>query len=317
MNRQSGTLIGILAGIASGLMAIAALRAGTAALAMIFAAPIPVYLASLGWGTAAGFIAAALAAASGMVIGGLNSVIVTAALMFVPAAWVGHIANLGQRTPDGNMIWFPLEKVFFHLLVAVAAGVIVMGFVLRYDTATLQEMMVEMLRDLVASSQQPMAVTEEGMVRSAHLYASLIPLLVPMIWLNVHVTVFYLAAVLARRSGRMIRPRDDIPVTANLPFAAFGLPLAGILGMAAAPSPIYEIGAVLAGTGIGAFALVGLAELHLRSLGRPGRSVTLFVTYLLLFLFTLPILIFAVMGLVRSWRRRAPPAIAGGNSSNQ
>jgi hypothetical protein len=316
MNRLSGTIIGILAGIASGLMAIAALRAGTAALAMMFAAPIPVYLASLGWGTAAGFVAAALAAASGMIIGGVKSIVVTAALMFLPAAWVGHLANLGQRGADGTLIWFPLEKVFFHLAVAVIAGILVMGFVLRYDTAALQQMMLDMMKELASSGRQSPAVTEEGMARSARLYAALIPFLVPMIWLIIHVVIFYLAALIARRSGRLARPRDDIPATANLPFAATGIPLAGIVGMIFSTSPFYEIGAVMAGVGTGAFALVGLAELHLRSMGRPGRNLMLFATYLLLFLFTLPIVILAIMGILRSWRRRMPPmppATTGGN----
>ena len=63
MNRQSGIVIGLIAGVAAGLMAAAALRAGSAALIMLLAAPVAVYLASLGWGTLSGFIAATIAAA--------------------------------------------------------------------------------------------------------------------------------------------------------------------------------------------------------------------------------------------------------------
>jgi hypothetical protein len=75
-----------------------------------------------------------------------------------------------------------------------------------------------------------------------------------------------------------------------------------------APSPVYEIAAVFAGSGIAGFALVGLADLHFRSRGRAGRGLLLFGAYFLLFVFSVPLLLFAVAGMFRSWRSGASGA---------
>lgn len=316
MNRRSGILIGILAGIAAGLMAVAALGAGTAALVMMFAAPVAVYIASLGWGTTAGLIAAVIGSAASTLAGNANGAIIVGALLFVPAAWAGHLANLGQRDAGGGMLWYPLDRILIRLMAAVAAGIIVAGIVLGYNTASLETTLLEMLRELIRSGGDGGQIDEEALARNARLYAGFIPLVVPAIWLCLHVAVFYISAVIAARSGRMARPRDDIPSAANLPFEAVGWPLAGIVGMMVAPSPLYEVAAVLAGTGIAGFSLIGLAELHLTSRGRPGRGLLLLAAYLLIVLFSLPILIFAVMGVMRAWRARArpplPPSTTGG-----
>lgn len=61
---NNAILIGLLAGLAAGLMVAAGLTAASAgaagaAVLLILVSPAPVYIASLGWGTSAGIAAAA------------------------------------------------------------------------------------------------------------------------------------------------------------------------------------------------------------------------------------------------------------------
>src|SRR5690606_23808885 len=100
-------------------------------------------------------------------------------------------------------------------------------------------------------------VDKAAVERSARFYTALMPMAIGMLWLFLHVGVLYLSALIVRASGRMARPRDDIPAQANLPAQLAPLPVLSIVIMAIAPTPLYEASAVLAGATIGGFALVG------------------------------------------------------------
>ena len=54
MTKLSGKFIGLLAGIAAGLLAVAALSSGLSSAVLILLTPITIYIASMGWGTVAG-----------------------------------------------------------------------------------------------------------------------------------------------------------------------------------------------------------------------------------------------------------------------
>ncbi len=307
MNRQYGTIIGILAGLAAGLMIVAAFRSVTAALPMLFAAPIAIYIASLGWGTVAGFLAA-IVGAGGAMVAGTQVGLFAALLMFLPAAWIGHLANLAQPSEDGkSIIWYPLERMLAHLMATVAAGFIIAGIALGFNSAEIERGMVALLKEFVQAGDGTQAINEDNLEDSAKVYAALLPLIMPAMWLIMHVAVLNISASISRLSGKIARPRDDIPATANLPASMIAWPLAGLAGMFITASPIYEIASVVAGTGLAAFALTGLAEFHYNTRGRPGRGLLLFTTYLLIFMFTIPLLIFAVIGMVRAWRRNSAP----------
>ncbi|MGI9400788.1 MAG: hypothetical protein ACR2O0_06005 [Rhizobiaceae bacterium] len=317
MNRNFGAIIGILAGLAAGLMIVAAFRSVTAALPMLFAAPIAIYIASLGWGTVAGFLAAIVGAAGAMV-GGTKIALFSALLMFLPAAWAGHLANLAQPSADGkSVIWYPLEGILVRLMASIAAGFIIAGFALGFDSTEIEKGMAALLKEFVKAGEGAQAINEENLEESAKLYAALLPLIMPAIWLIMHVAVFNISAGISRLSGKIARPKDDIPATANLPAAMIAWPLGGIAGMFITASPIYEIAAVFAGTGLAAFALTGLAEFHYNTRGKPGRGLLLFSTYLLIFMFTIPLFIFAILGMVRAWRRNnAPPGMTSTGSGS-
>ncbi len=105
MNKQTVYAIAIGAGIAAGLMAIAGLRPSAFSLPLFIGAPFAVYVASLGWGTASGVIAAVVATGAALLWHGPAAAAVTAGLLFAPAALAGHLANLARPAPNGTRAW--------------------------------------------------------------------------------------------------------------------------------------------------------------------------------------------------------------------
>lgn len=304
-------LVGILAGLAAGLMMLAAYGAGVASIPFLFAAPASIYIASMGWGTVSGFIAALVAAGIILAIGTPGGAIVSSALLFIPAAWTGHLANLGQQGARG-MIWYPLSGILFQLMLLVAAGFIITGLVTNYSSGTVTPLFVELFKELGGPGQP---VSDELLVERAELYAALIPLVLPAMWLMMHVLVAWLSAMVARRSGLMPRPQDDIPASANLPLPGFVFLAAGLGGAVFLNGPLAMAGSVLLGTGLAGYALVGLADLHLRTRGRGGRQFILAIVYAMILLFSLPLLFFSATGALRSLAMNQNTSPNGGNDN--
>lgn len=299
----------LLAGAAGGLMAIAGIGAGMLGFLLLLAAPMSIYITALGWGPVAGFVAAGIATAISSYDGSISSVVSTGTLLFLPAAWAGHLANLARPAPDGHgMVWYPLSSILVRLMLALVAGFILTGWMSGLSAARFATVLTELMRALVERNPELQPANEADIARAAMLYAALLPLVMPTLWLLLHVLVFHGAAAITRQSGRLARPADDIAATAGLPIEALVIPVAGIAAMFALPSPGYDIGALLTGIGIAGFGLIGLAELHLVTRGRQGRGLLLFVTYLLLILFTvMPLAFLAVWGAIRVLRRRPTP----------
>jgi hypothetical protein len=303
MNRQTAYAIALGAGIAAGLMALAGLRPSAISLPLLIAAPLPVYVASLGWGTTAGIIAAIVATAAGLLWHGVAAAAVTAGLLFAPAALAGHLANLAQPDPQGKgLIWFPLSGILLRLMGSIGVGFVIAGIALGYEANDVTAAFVGLFREVLTADPGAEIPSEEMLVQSARTYAAMLPAVVPAMWLMAHVLVMHIAAVITARSGLLARPPEDIAANMRLPSAALAVPALGLAGMMMLPSPGYEISAIAAGVGIAAFALSGIAELHVVTRGRPSRGIVLFFAWLTLVVFGFPVFVFAAMGVARSLR---------------
>ena len=322
MFKQRTLAIAIIAGLAAGLMALAGLRPSPIAMALLIAAPAAIYIASLGWGNLAGVVAAAIAASAALAWHGAPGFVIAGGLLFFPAALAGHLANLGQPDAAGKaMIWFPLSGILLALMAAIGIAFVVAGFALDYQPAAVSIAFKALFKELIAANAGLEVPPEAMLEQSAAAYTKMLPAVIPGVWLLVHVLVMHFSAMITARSGLLARPAEDIAANTRLPAAALVIPLAGLAGMAILASPFAEICAVAAGIGIAGFALTGIAELHLKTRGWPGRAATLFFAYFLLIVFGLPAIIFAIMGAARSLRNpvqnRPPsaPADRGNNAS--
>ncbi|WP_061932728.1 DUF2232 domain-containing protein [Aureimonas sp. AU22] len=285
--------IGLVAGMAAALLFAGLITQSPGAVVLALAAPVPIMIASLGWGSRAGFIAAgtsavAIAAFMGSLLSGVTMLLGSA----LPAAVIGHMAGLARPRDDGTTLdWYPLSRLLFALLVIAAVTCVVLGVLLGYDPAGLEAAVTHAL-----SSQPDSPISDPQQVQSfVRLVVAAIPFVQPMLTVLTLVACLYVSGAITRLSGRLPRPKDDIPATTTLPKAA--LPLFA-LGLAASflPGMAGTLGAVLAGAFGTGFTLVGLATMHRRTRQRPARGLILFSAYGAIFLLTFPLLAFLVLG---------------------
>ncbi|ALN73656.1 hypothetical protein M673_13085 [Aureimonas sp. AU20] len=304
-------LIGLLAGLASALLFAGLVTHALSAVGLAFVAPVPILIASLGWGSTAGFVAAL--SAFGAVAGALGSVYAGLSILLsvgLPAAILGHIAGLAQpiEAPAGwkdkgpALLWFPLSRILFATCLLAALGCLAMGWLIGYDPSDLAPAVAQALSSEAASSVPP-----EQLAELARFVVNVIPYAQPAFLVLTLVVCLFVSAAIVRASGRLPRPKDDIPASAGLPrmalFAfAFALALCFTGGSAAL------VGAVFTGALGCAFTLVGLAVMHRRSRGRAARGLLLFTAYAAIVLLSIPLLAFLALGLFETAKSPAQAA---------
>lgn len=316
MKPTSGSLlIGVLAGLATALLSISAGEPTALSLLLFAAATLPILIASTGWSNAAGFIAAGVA---GVVVSAILSPL--AALSFfattlAPAAWIGHLANLSRPAeelggPKDALAWYPLSDIMLQLCLLVVAGLIVVGVSLGYGEAMIADV-VDQFFAVMRESNAEFQPSDADRGTYVAFFLTALPVIQGALWVLILFTALYLALAIVRASGRGRRPKDDIPTSLRMSRASlyiFGLGLLlTFLGGAAA-----LVGALVCGAMGAGFTLAGFAVFHSRTRGRPWRWLALWSGYLAVFLFTLPVLLFLVIGMVETARavpvtRAGPP----------
>lgn len=312
--RPNALLIGVLAGAAAALLFAGLVLQSTGAIGLAFLAPIPIFLASLGWGSAAGFVAAvsatvATAAVTGSLLAGLTILLPVA----LPAAVIGHLAGLarpvdgGPVGPNGEptLDWYPLPRILFAIALSGALSCLAIGAMIGYDPDALRPEIAEAFglhAETAGSSLDPSQVEAW-----AEFIIQAIPFVQPALVVMVLVGCLFVSAAIARASGRLPRPRDDIPSSAGLPRAALGIFGAALL-VSFLDGPLGLVAAVFVGAFAVTFTLVGLAAMHRRTRGRAGRGLVLFTAYAGIVLLSFPLLAFLVLGLFDTARSPARPA---------
>ncbi|MBP0614150.1 hypothetical protein [Jiella mangrovi] len=312
----SKLLIAAAAGAASALLFVGLVFQSGSAVTLALAAPIPIFIASLGWGSVAGLIAAIVAAGVVVAISGLFS---GGVLLFVsmslPAAIAGHLAGLAKPAaepettlpaPAGaqpGLEWYPPERILFAIALMSAAACIGLGWYLGYDVATLKPEIMDALRQSNSTGQ----INDVEIDAVASLLLSLVPLVQPAILTLILAVGLYLGAWVTRVSDRLPRPRDDLPTSLHLPPIALAVFAVGLAGSFLS-GPAEQVALVLCGAFGMAFTFVGLARLHARTRGRSNRGLLLFVSYAAITILSFPLFVFTCLGVYDTVRRmRAGP----------
>ncbi|MEX6505554.1 hypothetical protein [Jiella sp. M17.18] len=315
-------LIAAVSGVASALLFAGLVMQSGTAFSLALAAPIPIAIASLGWGSLSGLISALV---SGLFIylltGSASSALLLFAAMTGPTAAAGYLAGLARpsaapqppaapspwpaRQPvhSGPVLdWYPLERIFLILVLLVVAACLFLGWLLGYDPDTLRPMIADALSQGGSGAETASRAQIEEIAR---LVVGLVPFVQPAVLTITLVIGLYLGAVIVRISGRLPRPKDDLPTMGRLPavsLAVFALALAGsFFG-----GTFGLIADVFVGAFGAAFMLVGLAALHKRTRGRPGRAIVLVVSYAAILLLSFPAFVFLLVGIYETWRGRTP-----------
>ncbi|MGB7288398.1 MAG: DUF2232 domain-containing protein [Salaquimonas sp.] len=316
MKNNQSIIVGVLAGIAAGLMVLAAFKAGVLAIVLFFAAPAAVYIASMGWGSLAGIIAAVTGASLAAGAGDNSIAGLALVLLFAPAAYVGHLVNLGQRDENGNIIWFPLSDILLRLMAILAIGFVLIGALSGYTQELAAAAIVELMKQIASTNPELPQLNDELLLDRANLYAGIIPAMLPCMWLLLHVVTAFISANITRRSGLLARAPEDVAASVSLPFQASVFLAVGLAGMFLFTGALKLVGGVSLGIGIAGYALIGLAAMHFRTRPLQSRGLLLAIAYGSIILFSLPLLVFTFIGLLRSLQTNQPNSGSNNGSGN-
>lgn len=319
--KPQAIIIGLVAGAAAALLFAGLILQSPTALVLSLATPIPIFIASLGWGSIAGLLAAIV---SGFAITALTgtaaSALILVATMTLPAAVIGHLAGLARQSdraaepvaaaPSATgaplLDWYPLPRILFAIAAIATVACLFVGWLVGYDTAEIGASIGDALSAQLATNGADPAMQAE--IRSlAGFMVKIVPFVQPALLTIILVACLHLSGLITRASGRLPRPRDDIPATAGLPRGAVAIFGIAILGTFLS-GPAATIAAVFAGTFGAAFTLVGLASFHRRTRGRAARGFLLFAAYTAIIFLSFPLIAATILGLSETMRRPAEPA---------
>lgn len=280
-------LIGIAAGLTSALLYLAIITGSPLAALLFYAAPLPIIIVTLGWGTITGAVAAPAGTAAILI--GLSGELALFffALSAAPSTFLAHLGTLWRSTdPDDPKVreYYPIGRLIIWTAVLAALAILLTLPLFGGDLETYRAALKENLRLLFASELSPAGDLPEGFDTEALLdfLAIALPVVGAVLWMLTELLNLYLAGKIVAASARLQRPwpklaEIEFPQTASAVFAGAVLIsfVDGLIGFA---------GSVLTATFGTAFALLGLAVLHSITAGSSARVFILGTTYMLLLL---------------------------------
>jgi hypothetical protein len=303
--------IGAGAGAAAALLFLAATRGAPLGVALAYLGPLPLMIATLGWGVDAGlvalFAACALAAAVSPAYALVYGVLVAgpawclAAFACVPAFYVRKSADPeAPRVYPGPGAVAILAAALFIL--AATLQLALMYFAAGGYDAAVSELSGEIRAALEASGAVRALPPDMTVDQLAEAFVQFAPVALSTGATLMQLANLYLAARSVQLSQRLNRPWREMPTGFRLP-RWLALPIAAALALALfAPSPFDDFGLVVAGALGVLFVLQGLAGLHAlsrRAAARPFMLAALYFACAVAAQWVLPAL--ALLGLAESF----------------
>lgn len=288
----------------AGLMSLGAMPPMSAlAWAMAFVAPLPIMVATFGFGSIAGLLAAVVGAgAVGLVdlrpdalaafhldkiaTGGVETLVF--AVSFGLPSWL--LARLAVLPPAASRSGAPPlrpEEQTLGLIIAVAAGFAAVGAALDIAIAvgahggfhTFMDMSAKQIEPLLTSSRPLPKGADPHRIALAFVWSAMAIMAAAELMLLV--VNLWLAARIAQMSGLLAAPWPDIPRGLRVP-RPLAIVLAVALGLSFAGGPVGMLGVIVSGALVMAFALQGLAVVHAVTRGKGFRFPLLIIVYLTL-----------------------------------
>ena len=317
--------IGLAAGLATALLFASASAGGmTGRMILFFLAPLPSYLAGLGWG----WLSATIAAVVGGVVTSLLLGVRTGSVFFlsqgIPLIALCHLALLNRPAavagplPGGaspQVEWYPIGRILAAAALMAGALAFVSILLLGADLDGLRAMLREMLDKVLLQQMPGLGGPDLGEAEKTALAAMMLQALPAgsaVLWLGGFTLNLWLAAKISRLSGHLSRPWPSLADT-RLP-RGFGI----CLVLAIAASLLSDLPGLLgtgfAGAFLFAYLLVGLAIIHHATRGLVARPFILWSVYLGLIVFnTWAGLLVAMVAILEPvmWYRRPDPSDGG------
>lgn len=310
-------LIGVAAGIAGALLFLSP-TGGTALAFPLFAmCGLPIAIAGLGWSLLAAAIATGVAGVTIASALSLASAAIYIALFAGPILWMCRLAALSRQGEDGGATeYFPIGGILFQGSIAIALGVVVVGIIGGFDPESLTTELTDALAVFLAQSPDVAdAPTSADVEPLARFLVLALPFILPAYLIFIHVFTMWLASRIADASGRLIRPRDKL-WTASMPQRAL-LVFAAVFVVSFLPGSVGQVAATVTGALAAAFALIGLAVIHAVTVDNALRILILVAVYVLIFIFGLPLLLLAILGLAEGFLQLRARRFGSGAPPNQ
>ncbi|WP_027551447.1 DUF2232 domain-containing protein [Bradyrhizobium sp. Cp5.3] len=315
-------LIALIAGAASALMFASIVSGALISLVLFYLAPLPLMVASIGWGPLCASLGGIAAAIGLGALFGLPYCVAFAVTVALPAWWLGHLVLLGRHVgavPDATeppaepeIEWYPVGRILlwiagFAMLTAIAA-LLTLGTDADSITSTLRRGLVRILHatDPQAGGEADQFV--DALVRIAPAAATIVSMmtLTLNLWLSAKVTA---------TSGRLRRPWPNL-MTAELPTMTLAV-LCVALAFCFTGGLLAIVAQIATAALMMAYALTGFAVLHTLTLALKSRAFWLGSTYAVVVVFGWPVIAMVILGLAdavfgvreRFLRNRQPPPL--------
>jgi hypothetical protein len=315
--------MGIGAGLASALLFVVTVQGTALALALAYLAPLPIMIATLGWGVDAGLVA--LCAACAVVAGAIEpfSGMLFGLTVALPAWGLAAFATLHgspwsldsfRRPPVASAPLRPsaapsagpgvgtLVVVAAGIGIAIGAGALVAMIVVyggyQKGVETVATFLRPAIEEALGPSNLPDGFSLDDILR---LVVKFSPPAIACSTTLMFAVNLYAAARSAQLSQRLTRSWPDVPTSLVLPPALGAILIVALGTWLAAPEPTSQFAALFVG-GLGVvYVLQGLAVLHAlsrRVRGRPALIAALYVACLVAPKWVLPAV--ATIGLIES-----------------
>jgi hypothetical protein len=276
-------IVGIGAGLVAALLFSVVITGSPLAVVLYSAAPLPIFIAALGWNHRSGLFACGAGALAVAVALTPSAGAAFAVIIALPAWWIGYLALLARGDGHGTTEWYPLGNLLIWIAATATLATIGSALVMTTDYDTYRTVIARVIENLLNEMVRGKLIALPADIQVKELADSLAPAVPLGIGASFVTTItanLWLAARTVKMSERLPRPWPFIPST-TLPRQALLLLIAagfvattgGFIGVAA----MAFVGALLA-----AFMFSGLATLHDISRGRAWRLPMLISVYVAL-----------------------------------
>ncbi len=292
-------LIVLGAGGAAGLLFASLATGSPLAVLLFYLSPLPILIAAIGWSHWIGLMAATVAAAG--LGAGLDSWFFLAFLIGigVPAWWLGYLTLLARERDDRTLEWYPTGKLMLWAAL-LGTGMILAAVVISYgaDVGAFRRALHDTFADAMRIlAEQPAGTPADANTeRLLDALVAVVPPAAAALATLVNLINLWLAARIVRVSGRLRRPWPDLTAVAMPASAPALLALAFIFMLL--PGLANVTGTVLAASLLMAYAIIGLAVMHVITRGLAARGLVLGGMYAAVVVLVWPVLMLTVLGLI-------------------
>lgn len=320
---MSFILAGIGAGLVSALLFAVVITGSPLAMLLSYLAPLPVFIAALGWRHHAGFVAAVAGALALAVALRFQVGIAFGLGVGLPAWGIAYLALLGRSTERGDIEWYPLGRIMLWIvgtaaLVALAGAVAIAG---DYETyrGGMQRTLEAVLSGRAPGFSPPALPSGISAADVANFLAAWTPAIVGASFVPMLVLNLWLAAKSVHLSGRLPRSWPFLPAM-SLPREALAILGVALIASFALDGFVGFFARAVLGGLIAAFLFNGLAAIHQLSFGKPWRTGALAGVYVALAIagqiFAPAIALLGLADCVFRLRDRLPPPPAPPATTN-